>query len=143
MNFKRLALLIACLVSVLSCATLPILSGTLEKRVNQFWEARVKGDFDDAYRYERISQTLKGYSKEEYIKHAVSSKVTIQSFKIKDIKLISDDTAEVYLEIVFKLEPIGGIDIKNPITSNTKDKWVKIDGKWYHVIVWIENQVEY
>jgi hypothetical protein len=143
MNFKKLALLTACLVSILSCATLPIFNETLEKRVNQFWEARVKGDFDEAYRYERISQTLKGYSKQEYIKHAFSGGVTLQSFKIKDIKLIDDDTAEVYLEVVFKLNPTGGIDIKTPIQADSKDKWVKIDGQWYHVIVWIENQVEY
>jgi hypothetical protein len=63
-----------------------------------------------------------------YFKKLVASHVTFTSFVIQSIKE-RDDEAEVELQVQYLLPGLS-----RSVSSSMLDKWVKIEGQWYHLL---------
>ncbi|MDX1605503.1 MAG: hypothetical protein R3202_04870 [Candidatus Competibacterales bacterium] len=96
----------------------------LQNRVQAFWEARVAGDPITAFQYEEVSVndtvTLQQYARSK-------GNIRYRTAEVLDIHLLTPDEAraEVAIEGVIPGLP----DLYKGIV---KDRWVKIDGTWYH-----------
>ncbi|MSQ47164.1 MAG: hypothetical protein EXR78_02060 [Deltaproteobacteria bacterium] len=99
-------------------------SATLEERVQAYWQAREKGKVEQAFAFEKpgsIEQSI-------HQKQLATSPVTFTSAVIRSIKE-KDDEAEVELQVQYLLPGLS-----RPVSSSMLDKWVKIEGQWYHLL---------
>jgi len=105
----------------------------LREKIEQYWQLRITKNFAESYKYE-----YPVFKKKVDINTYVSSRsnpfAVYKEATIKEIKLIKPDLAEV--DMVFKVE-LRFPPARKPIEVKIKrkEKWVKVDGKWYHVPV--------
>jgi hypothetical protein len=97
---------------------------TLEERAQEYWQARAKGKVEQAFAFEKPGSIEQA----TYFKKLVASHVTFTSFVIQSIKE-KDDEAEVELQVQYLLPGLS-----RSVSSSMLDKWVKIDGQWYHLL---------
>lgn len=96
----------------------------LEERVQAYWQAREKGKVEQAFALEKpgsIEQSI-------HLKKLVTSPITFTSVAIRSIKE-KDDEAEVELQVHYLLPGLS-----RSVSSSMLDKWVKIEGQWYHLL---------
>jgi|GEM_PF-6964490 len=95
----------------------------LNERVQAYWEARVKGQAEQAFEFEAPGSTKKqDYLKNMWTRNIVFTKCSIQSIKEKA------DEAEVELQVEYLLPGLS-----RPVSSSMLDKWVRVKGRWYHL----------
>lgn len=97
---------------------------TLEERTQAYWEARVKGKVEQTFKFEKpgsIEQIA-------YVKKLSTSPVTLTGSTIRSIKEKGDE-AEVELQVQYLLPGLS-----RSVSSSMLDKWVKIEGQWYHLL---------
>jgi len=99
-------------------------SVSLEERVKAYWEARTKGHVDQAYEFEAPL----AMDKPAYAKWVSLSPVAFKTFVIKDLKENGDE-AEVRLQVEYLLPGLS-----RSASSSMLDKWVRIRGRWYHML---------
>lgn len=97
---------------------------SLEERVNAYWEARTKGQVEQAYEFEAPGSR----DKATYLKQMLSMPVAFRKSTIESIKE-SGDEAEVKLRVEFLLPGLS-----RSASSSMLDKWIKVRGGWYHVL---------
>ena len=97
---------------------------TLEERAQAYWEARVKGKVEQAFTFEKPGSI----EHLAYLKKLSISHVTFTSSAIRSIKE-KDDEAEVELQVQYLLPGLS-----RSVSSSMLDKWVKIEGQWYHLL---------
>jgi hypothetical protein len=97
---------------------------TLEERAQAYWQARVKGKVEQAFTFEKPGSI----EQSTYLKRLVTSHVTFTSCVIQSIKE-KDDEAEVELQVQYLLPGLS-----RSVSSSMLDKWVKIEGQWYHLL---------
>jgi len=97
---------------------------TLEERAQAYWQARAKGKVEQAFAFEKPGSI----EQSTYLKKLVTSHVTFTSCVIRSIKE-RDDEAEVELQVQYLLPGLS-----RSVSSSMLDKWVKIEGQWYHLL---------
>jgi len=109
---------------------------SLKKRINDYWNLRIKNNYTKAFGFEDpMTKEKYKIDLEEYL--SSKAKVKYHSIRIDEINFVRPDYAKVkiYLKYTFDwLEKIT--DEKDAI-----DKWVKRrDGKWYRIFATDLNQ---
>lgn len=97
---------------------------TLEERAQAYWEARAKGKVEQAFKFEKPG-SIEQFA---YLKKLSTSPVTFTASEIRSIKE-KDDEAEVELQVQYLLPGLS-----RSVSSSMLDKWVKIEGQWYHLL---------
>ncbi|NOT53068.1 MAG: hypothetical protein HOP18_00540 [Deltaproteobacteria bacterium] len=104
-----------------SCSGKP---ATLEERARAYWQAREKGKLEQAFAFEKPGSI----EQSTYLKKLATSQVTFTSCVIQSIQE-RDDEAEVELQVQYLLPGLS-----RSVSSSMLDKWVKIEGQWYHLL---------
>jgi hypothetical protein len=127
-----LFLLTALLFSLLfltGCAGL-LLGGDPQQEVRQaaekYWGARVAGDWITCYKYEDLSK-LQKQSLSQYVNQ--QGNLIYKSAVVTGVEMKGDDEAEVQVTLEYYLPAFG---TSHAFKTTFKNKWLKIDGKWYH-----------
>lgn len=116
------ALTLACMVAS-ACHGKP---ASLEERVKAYWEVRTKGQADQAYEFEAPGRM----DKPTYLKKILTTPVAFTAVKVQSINpKESGDEAEVELRVEFLLPGLS-----RSASSSMLDRWVKVRGRWYHVL---------
>jgi hypothetical protein len=97
---------------------------SLEDRVKAYWDARIKGQVEQTYEFEAPGSM----DKEAYLQKMRSMPVAFRKSTIESIKE-SGDEAEVKLRQEFLLPGLS-----RSASSSMLDKWVKVRGRWYHML---------
>ncbi len=103
----------------------------LRQRIEKYWSLRINGQLAEAYKYEyplfRKKVDLNAYisTRNNPLARYRKAKILALSFPEKDVAQVE---MEFEIEILFS-------HAKKPLvtTIKRKEKWVKVDGKWYHV----------
>jgi hypothetical protein len=95
---------------------------SLLEQVTKYWEARVKGDVEQAYSLE-VPGTL---DKPTYQQRILKSPIAFRAYTIQSIKE-DGNQAEVKLRMEYLLP-----GLPQPASSTMVDTWVKSHGRWYH-----------
>lgn len=112
--------------SLAGCATLWMSQEErLRARVTEFWEALKAGDLVAMYDYEELSRNPKA-SLQKYVQS--KGRIYYQSYQIQSVQFLTPNEAEVTLAVEYMVPPV----IQKPVKSQIRDKWVKINGTWYH-----------
>lgn len=96
----------------------------LEQRVRAYWDAKVSGDAVLAYEYEAVK---------------ANGTVPLSKYVRGTGKLIYEKVAVLNVEVVAPEQAIALLEMQimvpgmmEPLTTQTKDSWVEINGEWYH-----------
>ncbi len=125
--FAGLCLLVVALLS--SCAGLnlhPDPQSDVRKAAENYWSARVAGDWVTCYKYEEVSK-LQEESLSQYV-HRQGSLI-YKSALVTGVEMKDPDHALVHVSLEYCLPAFG---TSHAFKTDVKDTWVKIDGKWYH-----------
>ena len=95
----------------------------LVERAHAFWDAGKLRDMSTVYHME--SGALDGTLTADALQSQMS-KASLLSYEFKHIQ-IHDKDAEIKVDAKYNLPPIH-----KPITIETTEHWVLIDGQWYH-----------
>jgi len=131
----HLVLVLFLLVFVGACAKQPHLRDPKEallERVKAYWDLRLKGaSAEKRLPFERCGLDPK--CREAFLQGGgKGGHITYYSYQILDVKFPDPKTALVKIKVRYKVPPILGISFERE--GSFEDKWVLIDGKWYHVI---------
>jgi hypothetical protein len=94
----------------------------LQERVDEYWQARIKGDLERTYRLEAPGV----FDKTTYLKRFLKSPVIFKSYVIKSIKETGDQ-AVVELQMEYLLPGLS-----RPVSSSMTDTWTRTKSWWYH-----------
>jgi hypothetical protein len=97
---------------------------SLEDRINQFWEARKAGDLLTLYQLEAVSVT-KQVTIRQYVNN--SGDLVYKNFRIIEIKSENTNSAHALIEVEVMIPGLS-----KSVKSQFEDKWVKLEGQWYH-----------
>ncbi|MBW1973615.1 MAG: hypothetical protein JRI44_12390 [Deltaproteobacteria bacterium] len=130
--FKWLFLLLLLLMFA-SCASLePFFKSDkelLRERFTKYWQARIKNDLVESYKYEDIYVT-KRVSLAQYIK-SKNLLIKYRDFKILQINIVEKDKARIQFELKYTVFVRGFSDkISKRVMWVT---WVKRKGNWYNL----------
>ncbi|MDQ7788268.1 MAG: hypothetical protein RDU01_11755 [Thermodesulfovibrionales bacterium] len=133
---------VACLLFFVSCSVPAVRKGPsddLQKTVNEFYELRKLGRFDEAWRYERMATDGDENMREKNRKIYISRS---GAMSLKDFELIgigeensgSEGTTPVRIKLVtdWPVMPFPVPEGDRVLIMN--DLWEKIKGRWYHVV---------
>lgn len=120
---------LALLAAVLSgCATAPAQKpeDALRARAQAYWDAVRIGDDVTAYSFEEGS--LKpGATLQNYLRGR--TRFMYSQLDIVSVQMKGENEAELLLNVSYTIPSIG---FNKPISGESKDHWVRIDGQWYH-----------
>jgi hypothetical protein len=123
------------LIILSGCATNSVKKASgetgLRESVMAYWNYKIKEEFDKSYGYEEPSYR-KSVSLINYIGSINSAALKWRSAEIKAISKKAD-TADVEMNLRVELI-LPQIEHLRTVEMNTQltDKWVKIEGVWYH-----------
>ncbi len=126
-------------ISVFACASMQTSGTGLESNVRAYWNAKVAEDYGKAYAYEQMSLSERT-NREDYIKNILRHGIKIKSFEILDIHYEDENRALVMMEVISAIPPVGKLEVKKPLRNVFQDTWIRMNGKWYHVIKKIGGQ---
>ena len=102
----------------------------LRKRAAEYWNDRVKGDLHLSYEYE-IPSYRKQVGMVDYIK-GFGQVVRWTDAEIKGVD-VDGERARVDVHVRFKYQ-VPKIKTKSKMSEdNLRERWVKLEGKWYHI----------
>jgi hypothetical protein len=135
LEFRKvlLGLVVGLLMISSGCATKDLVKppsdeDVVRERVAAYWDQRIKGNLDKTYEFEDPFYRKK-VGLVSYIR-SFGGAVTWKAVTIRNIEM-SDTSAVVDLQITtdVRLPDIKARDVESVAT----EKWVKVDGVWYHV----------
>jgi hypothetical protein len=102
---------------------------SLKKRINDYWNLRIKNKYTEAFKFEDpMTKEKYNIDLEEYL--SSKARIKYEGIKIKEIKFIRQDYAKVTLMVKYTFDWLEKINDE----KETIDKWVKRkDGKWYRI----------
>lgn len=135
MKNRTLGVLIMFLLLLVSCAPKKVEPENKEKllltRVKAYWDLRIKGAGpQERLPFERCGLDPK--CKEAFLKGGSGNTITYYSYEILGVEYPDENTALVKIKVRYKTPPLLGFSFEQ--TGTFKDKWVYINGQWYHVI---------
>ena len=100
-------------------------------RVKAYWDLRLKGgSAEERLKFERCGLDPK--CREAFLQGKPKATLTYLSYQILGVEHPDEKTAMVKIKVRYRVPPILGQSFEQ--TGTFKDKWVLINGKWYHVI---------
>jgi hypothetical protein len=101
----------------------------LKTRAEAYWDYKVRREFDRSYEFEDPF-FRKNVNKDKYIQSIPSGRMSWQGAGVERIT-VDGDRAEVDMKVAVMII----LTSKKSIEQDVKitDKWVKVDGIWYHV----------
>jgi len=96
----------------------------LEERVKAYWDARVAGDFQAAFRLEEPGT---GVNEKEYLLRMAKGNILFRSYQTGEVSITERDKAQVRLTLKYAIP-----GAPTPFESKLSDPWVKVDRQWYH-----------
>lgn len=133
-RLKRLVAAIFLLTILSGCVTKEAIKDisdeeALRQRIMAYWNHKVKQEFEKSYEYEdplfRKKMTIVKYIKGFNTARAGWSGASIEGLKIEG------DSAIVDMKVRVKIVASSSGNIEQDVAL--KEKWVKVDGLWYHV----------
>lgn len=133
---------IACSLAVVSCSA-PVVrkgpSNDLRKSVNEFYELRKLGRFDEAWRYERMAtdRDEARREKDRRIYLSRSGSMSLRDFEIIGIGEEAsgpEGTTPVKIKLVTDWPVLPFPVPEGERVTVMEDMWVKIEGRWHHVV---------
>ncbi len=98
----------------------------LKAVAQKYWNSKLTGDVITCYQLETPT-----YQKKTPLSiYAKEGNLVFKEVKIKKVE-ISDDKGKVIVEVRYIIPAFG---TKHVFPSTVKDQWIKLDGKWYHVM---------
>ncbi len=98
----------------------------LKAIAQKYWNSKLTGDVITCYQLESPS-----YQKRTPLSiYAKEGNLVFKKVKIKKVE-INDDKGTVLVEVKYIIPAFG---TKHVFPSTVKDRWIKFDGKWYHVM---------
>ncbi len=115
-------------ISVISCSYAWQLSNkgpknSLKGLVTKYWNSKLTGDMVTCYQLEEPNFRKK-VPISAYVR---GGNLIYKSVQVKNIA-INGNNATAEVEIEYLIPALGSLSFKNQL----KDKWLKIDGNWYH-----------
>jgi hypothetical protein len=101
----------------------------LRERVKTYWEYKINQEFDKSYEFEAPIYRKK-VNLVNYIRGFNINLVRWNGAMIDNIK-VESDSAMIDMNLRVKVN-LPGIKT-NEYNSLIKEKWVKVDGMWYHI----------
>jgi len=99
----------------------------LRERNAQYWDARVRGDLFDAYRFHppafREAVTFSAYSQGRGV-------TTVLDYEIKDVRIDGDEATVKSRYYYTVLHPMLVKPVQ-PRWGEVDEQWVRVDGEWY------------
>jgi hypothetical protein len=101
----------------------------LKTRAEAYWDYKVRREFDRSYEFEDPF-FRKNVSMKRYIQSIPMGRMTWTNAEVERIA-VDGDKADIDMKVAVSI----GITSKRSIDQDVKitDKWVKVDGIWYHV----------
>jgi len=133
---------VACLLFFVSCSAPAVKKGPsndLRQTVNEFYEFRRLGRFDEAWFYERMS-TDTDENRREHSRSIYRSRSGAMSLKGFEILGIGEEnsgfegTTPVRIKIVTDWPVMPFPVPEGDRVTVMDDLWEKINGRWYHVV---------
>lgn len=100
----------------------------LRDRVQQRWDAIIKGDFPKAYAYE-TPEYRKGHTAEEY-RGQFGGMVRWRMATVKELRYDPPDEAEVVITLDYSF-PLPAGDEWAKTTGDFKEQWVLLQDEWW------------
>jgi len=130
---EKIFLMIFILV-ITACAKQPGPQNSEDKllaRVKAYWDLRIKGASPkERLPFERCGLDPK--CKETFLKGGGGNAISYYSYEIVGVEFPDNKTALVKIKVRYKTPPLLGRSFEREGVFH--DKWVLIDGQWYHVI---------
>ena len=101
----------------------------LKARIVTYWDYKVKEEFDKSYAYEEPLYK-KNVNPSTYIMELRKKRLKWLGASIEDI-LIEGELARVKMQLKVKI-PFPPKDFVQEVSLD--EKWVKVDGVWYHLL---------
>jgi len=118
---SRIKFVMGLLIPLLSVAQ-PVTG--LEQRVRAYWDAKVIGDAVSAYEYEAV-KAKDEVPLSKYVRG--TGKLIYKEVTVLNIEIVASGEASALLEM--QVQVPGMLE---PLTTKAKDKWIAINGEWYH-----------
>jgi hypothetical protein len=101
----------------------------LKTRATAYWNHKVRGEFDRSYEFEDPF-FRKNVNLNRYIQSIPAGRITWQGAGVERITVYGE-RADIDIKLAIKII----VSSKKNIEQDVKitDKWVKVDGIWYHV----------
>ncbi|MGD1076280.1 MAG: hypothetical protein ABR903_09450 [Thermodesulfovibrionales bacterium] len=127
-------LIIIFLIIFSGCATKEAIKGVsdeeaLRERVMAYWNHKTKEEFDKSYGYED-PLFRKRVSMVQYIKSFNTERAVWTDAATENLKM-EGESAIVDMKVKVKIFVTPSKNIEQDVLF--KEKWVKVDGMWYHV----------
>ncbi len=129
-----LQIIIFLLIIFPGCATKVAVKSTtneesLRERVMAYWNYKIKQEFDKSYEYE-YPLFRKQVNMINYIRGFHTGKAGWAGARIEEVH-VQGDTATVDMKIMIKIFVSSSKNLEHE--GFVKEKWVKVDGIWYHI----------
>lgn len=99
----------------------------VRQAAEDYWKARVAGDWITCYKYEEVSRSGK-VRLSQYVQ--TQGNLIYKSARIEGVSMGDQGKKAVIKVAVEYYLPAFGTS--NAFKSTLSDKWIKMDGKWYH-----------
>ena len=121
------------IVSVVQCTTKTQMvkeddETVLKRRVQEYWSYKVKGEWDKSYLYE-WPEYREQVSLVKYISKNGRAPVKWEGFELQEVWTSSN---EGHVKLNKKYRYLIPQTQKAVFERGVEEKWVKIDGQWYH-----------
>ncbi len=113
-----------CSAAVLACSCHGK-AAPLNERIQAYWDARVKRQVERAFEFE----TPGVMEKQDYLTNMMATNIAFTKYSIRSIREKADE-AEVDLQVEYLLPGLS-----RPVSSSMLDKWVRVEGRWYHLLM--------
>lgn len=126
---------IFCLIISSGCATKETVKSisdeeTLKERATAYWSYRINREFDKTYEYEYNPDKL--LDKDKYMELMYKGTVRYKGYDSMTVEKRTDGNAELSLAMKMSMTVTGTRAFEHSMII--KDKWVREDGIWYHLI---------
>ncbi len=101
----------------------------LKRRVQEYWDSRIKGEWDKSYLFE-LPEYREKVSIVKYIGQNARSVVKWEGFNIKEF-WTSGDEGYVRLDLKYRYT-IPKMQQKGSFERVVEEKWIKQANQWYH-----------
>jgi len=133
---ERLLIILFPLIIFSACATKEALKSTsddeiLRERIMAYWNHKIKQEFEKSYEYE-YPLFQKTISMVMYIKGFNTERAAWSGARIERID-VREENAAVDMKIMVNIAVSSSRNLEHE--GFVKEKWVKVDGIWYHIPV--------
>lgn len=102
----------------------------LRERVQARWDALIQRDFPTAYQFETPAYRDL-YTEEDYLR-GFGSTVIWEKAAVEQLAVDEEDAASVQVQLQYTI-PEYAVRGLPGVTSRVTERWIQVDGEWWHV----------